>query len=455
MSNLLNWIKTNPVNLACVVIVLIAISSLFWLTGPSKSALEQDASQRPGELRRIRNFISKTVEIPSDDPDNPVENVSITVNAAAVKKLENAYRRMQADYANLFSSAMEFNRNGPNGGNPHSVLVAGVFPRPQSDAARFEARKAFRRTIEQMYADLGAGMPPSQEQIQEALKPPSGAAAVDDVNAAKKRVIRMLEMITTAASQAQVFAEKPDFVGREGSDGVFTIGEWVRREDKPTPEQLWNGQMNLWLQQDVVAAIIKANTPESGEPASVLTNPIKRIIGISVVPGYVRRLRGDEGAVIDLNRPLPNDFEASPTGRVSNPLYDVRQVEVSMEVDASQLPRVFDAFASVNFNTPIVRSVSLVDQAEQLKQNASLYGDSVTVVRLDLLVESLWLRRWTAGHESPDQAAELGEKFDPGLMPDVIRDQLGMEPRSDNFVAPESGGGGEFDEELEFGRPGR
>jgi hypothetical protein len=50
-------------------------------------------------------------------------------------------------------------------------------------------------------------------------------------------------------------------------------------------------------------------------------------------------------------------------------------------------------------------------------------------VQLDLTIETIWLRDWTAGHLNEEQAASHNEPFNPGLMPDDVRYYLGMEPR--------------------------
>jgi hypothetical protein len=64
------------------------------------------------------------------------------------------------------------------------------------------------------------------------------------------------------------------------------------------------------------------------------------------------------------------------------------------------------------------------------------FGEGVSVVRLDLSIESVWLRSWLAGHESEDAAAKLTppQPFDRGYMPDDIRFTLGLRPRAKGYV---------------------
>jgi hypothetical protein len=169
-----------------------------------------------------------------------------------------------------------------------------------------------------------------------------------------------------------------------------------------------------------------------------------------VKPGYVGvpengRFRGgvpNESEIQDIvqkmqdakqNR-LPDDFTASPTGRESNPIYDVRHAVLTVIIDSSRIPQLLNALSSVNFMTVIGMDVEDVDEYEALREG--FYYGSDDTVSLDLTIETLWLRSWTAGHLTEQIAADNNEQFNEGLMPDEIRYKLGLPVRSSNFIPP-------------------
>jgi hypothetical protein len=94
-----------------------------------------------------------------------------------------------------------------------------------------------------------------------------------------------------------------------------------------------------------------------------------------------------------LNQKLPDDFTLAPTGRRSNVAYDVRHVWVTVIVDSQQLPTFFDNLAQVNFMT--VLKLEITDEDEyKAAQQGYIYG-SCDAVKIQMLVETIWLRDWT------------------------------------------------------------
>ena len=159
--------------------------------------------------------------------------------------------------------------------------------------------------------------------------------------------------------------------------------------------------MELWVQQDIVQAISVANNIWDVS-FNVMRNPIKKLLGISIVPGYVGI--STVGGVTGLGKltpgeaprgdtRLPNGFLMTPTGRRSNTIYDVIHAKVSLIVDYQQMPKVYEAFGKTNFMTILNCQTKDIDEYEALKQGY-LYGPG-DCVQIDLVIETLWLRDWT------------------------------------------------------------
>jgi hypothetical protein len=219
---------------------------------------------------------------------------------------------------------------------------------------------------------------------------------------------------------------------------------------------IWEGQMQLWVTQDIITAIGLANqaysleiTPEGTErlipnesAPGVVDAPVKQLLGIKVIPGYVgvqmsslsagpsvgggfpgggpTRGRAAAPAAVQLSTSAGPDFNLSPTGRhsVRGPaLYDVKDAVVSVIVDAKRLPELFDAIAQVNFMTVLKFQLMDVDSYEQLRRG--YYYGPHACVRVDLLLETLWVREWTRP-----------------LMPARVCDDLGLAPSRTAAATP-------------------
>ncbi|MAT81042.1 MAG: hypothetical protein CMJ29_05270 [Phycisphaerae bacterium] len=103
------------------------------------------------------------------------------------------------------------------------------------------------------------------------------------------------------------------------------------------------------------------------------------------------------------------NFDTAITGRISNALYDVVLIDVTLIVDKDNLADTLQSLVNGRFLT--VRDLA-IDRAmayEDLSQGF-LYGES-PVVKLDLTIETIWLRSWTQDY-----------------MPNAVRASLGIQP---------------------------
>jgi len=103
------------------------------------------------------------------------------------------------------------------------------------------------------------------------------------------------------------------------------------------------------------------------------------------------------------------DFGTSLTGRISNALYDVVLVDVSVVVQTSRISEILESLATDRFLTVRDLSISKMDSYQDLKEGF-LYGDS-PVVKVDLTLETIWLRSWIQD-----------------MMPNSVRAMLGIQP---------------------------
>lgn len=455
----IEWIKSNLITVIAIVVVLAAVGFVVAVPQMRGGALRQDLEQRARKVNDLRGFMNRTVPIPANQPDAPPENVTnVTVNQDVIDKLDTLYQGMKQQYEGVFERAVAFNRNG------HQPMLEGLFPRwsEANPDIPFSARNRYVEAFENMFKPydpdnpdaprLDAGMPPTQEQVQAAIAQVERDFAADLTGEQRtasdeqelQRVLReeLVDMLRLRAEQYHVYANS-DRGARAGAAATnvrgtssstdalapypFQVASWANAQDAPLPHQLWEGQLELWIQQDMVRAIGLAN--EVDDPtANILSAPVKRLVQIQVVPGYVGL--HTPGAARDGSFPNPqqsdgsypppvggqrtddpdakvsDNFYVSPTGRVSNALYDVRHALLDVVVDYQRLPELINALARVNFMTVLHVQVEDVDEYQALREGY-VYGND-DVVRARLVVETIWLRQWAEPLMPPLVRAYVG-----------------------------------------------
>ena len=167
---------------------------------------------------------------------------------------------------------------------------------------------------------------------------------------------------------------------------------------------------------DIARGLSSANEGAS----SVITAPVKRILKAEVLDqGALNNAGADSdaaaGAPLNPKLEAALDFSASITGRKTNPLYDVRYVNLSLIIDATQLPRILDALASQNFITPVDLDLEPADPFEAARQGY-FYGAG-QIARLDVELETIWLRDWMIPFMPDDVRKALGVPLEEPAQP--------------------------------------
>ena len=221
----------------------------------------------------------------------------------------------------------------------------------------------------------------------------------------------------------------------------------------PEPWQLWESQIEFWVQQDIVEMLRRANrigqvigTDADGNEitGNVLNGVAKRLLYCDITPGYIglhvagslsnldpqtgaarstrstpgtrghgqvtpRYPKPPEAAPVGAGSAVTANYFFGPTGRASNHVFDVRQVHLTLHVDFQKLPQLYNAIASVNYMTVLDQRITSVDEFDfGTLGGPFLYGEGDTV-QIELVLETLWLRSWTAP-----------------LMPEKVQEYLGV-----------------------------
>ncbi|QQE11468.1 hypothetical protein JD969_18540 [Planctomycetota bacterium] len=459
MKSLLNWAKSNPISVASILFAIAALVAFWFVPVQGGAAVREKADAWNGKMKEVKRYINNSVEIPSEVKGESKMISPITINEKVITEIRGIYNNINDSYDSLLSETLDRNMMD------HQLILPAVFdPKNKNNVdLPFKFKKQYREAFVDLLQPydpaigggptLNAGLPPFPEEQAQVIKEAqdnyissievsrgtaSGSPVLtedDNEEIIKAQRMSLIELLQNQANSVNVYADaefnSPMF--------PFHIGAWAVDVSgiPPKPHELYEGQLELWIQQDIVSAIALANdiykTDENGlfvrnsdgalisnVNSSVLTSPIKNLKQIEIVSGYVgiqsrggfdgkyRESKGNSGgmtggrkAIIaysppaemidDINAKVGENFYLSPTGRGSNPIYDVRHVRLVADVDYEQLPKIFEALNKVNFMTVVDCRISQVDEYELLSQGY-MYGkaDCVTV---DLMIESIWLRQ--------------------------------------------------------------
>jgi hypothetical protein len=443
MSTLLTWARKNPIVTGSMFLAVISLVGLF-IVGYKKRGFLASVEKRSNDLiYRIDGMKRTPVTIPPDAPDQPPQSRLISINPKAIDELARVYNLMDKEYSNISGLVRSINQAN------HYLMVENLFKSSNDASIPFAAKDTYQKALkymlgigteipDQTYPQVKTGSPPTQESIIRELDdlqetylsgffPVRKAEELIDFEAEslnKKKTDKLIEMLQQQAQSIHLYAQTRTFTSEQFP---LDLGEWSMRSEQPKPEAVWEGQMGLWIQQDIIQAIAIANRVDDPE-SNVTTAPVKRLIKVRIVPGYVgidtrggldpttmaagaRALvytRSDDSDQPQSEAPvgtekLLEDFSTSPTGRISNPLYDVRHVILSVVVDSEKLSVLFDCLQQINLMSILKIDLKNVDEYAALREGY-FYGVG-DVVQADILIETVWLRDWTTQY-MPNRVAE-------------------------------------------------
>jgi hypothetical protein len=414
MSNIMEVIKKNLISVISGVIAIAAIAVAFTMLSGEKDELNKELEARKsvhGSLSQLLNG-NRTLPTVSITPDAQAEKLPrfpsqkiIDQGDAMVKELEKASKE-------ILEAAVKMNK--------HELQEPGSLPSPPPGMP-YRFRESYQRFFpppptsplqSQLAKDLGAGMPPTPEEIRFKVEEKSNQIKKDrliqtatgfnnsqqvqeEIAQMARELPRTLRDQIAASSRVyinpQTFTAHPQILAAAGA---------------PTDVSIYEAQLMLWMQQDVVAAVNDANK----DSKSIKDSVVKHLVRVTAMPSPIMPTGGTPS--VDPDAPVPKEPAVSPTGRVCNGMYDVYHIQVEADVDAARLPDFLRAFGHNRFMTPLWADLRSVDLAMERAAGHD-YGDK-PVVNAKVQLEVLYLRAWDKPLMPKDVRAKFGIPDDQG-----------------------------------------
>lgn len=416
------WIKANFLLVTLSIVSIGAFVAATIVSGSFSRANVESAESLGSTLEGLTKLerTRVSISIPGNDP---VEG-TVAVNKKLVDLVKERMAKGVSDGGAVTQSALKHNKGG------HTPVMS----------LRLAAGDSKRQQIHLDLSDaLSARYTALVQEVRGAL-PPAEADVLVELQRCKLGFVQSelnqsLEMPLTSEQQARLTAELT--ARRLNAYRVVAVNAGMyldasdigARAKPPTTadlEQLWFSQWKFWVAEDIIHACSKLN-----QSASIVTAPVKRIVGMQFVglvggaasassgsaetapppegtdPSTPADGQSSTGAPIDPNAPvMMTDFASSFQGWSSNQLYDVYRTRVSMVVQTSAIPLVTDALVQENFMAITDVKILPLDPFAAIR-SGYFYGEQ-PVSTLSMTLESVWLRQWTGP-----------------LMPDEVRARLG------------------------------
>ena len=439
MNTVLAWVRSNIYSVFFVGVMIAAPVVLGIVAGRLNASVRSQVKERGATLVQLKKLEKTPVDfVSSVGRSRPVKS-TILVNQRFLDRYQEVVGRISDDATRIRQEAVNFNRAD------RDVLFPGLFPEPPADQLETIPRRMYMDLVaayERLLVDMRAGAPPSAESMREILeaaedsfrtqiliKPGGQQLTVDDTTwLAEQLTNTRLSHYAEAAKGIGIYAT---LASLDVPDESFI----PPRAEGQGMVQLFQWQWSLWITQDIVGALSGANQPFE----SVLEAPVKRLVSLvefdalvmggnsagggggsgfnaGLAPGGVGRRGAGSGssapaggnavAPLDPAREVPLDFAFSFTGRKTNPLYDVRLIQLVLIAETARIPVVLDALSRKNFITILDAKLEAVDAFEEVGEGYFYGSPGVSKLTLDL--ETVWLREWTAPLMPVDLKLALG-----------------------------------------------
>ncbi|MFM7260596.1 MAG: hypothetical protein ACKO3W_08330 [bacterium] len=458
-----NWMKSNTLIVVFAAIIVVVPVGAFFAADAFGSGVRGAADAKARTYSSVSSALNASVDLPI--PGGESVRLEGLPNEKTVEEFRKILANAVGDSQSVYNAAMKRNQGNP----AHEAVVdRSIFPNyaknfGDADRSRVQFARALAKRYEALLKSVNAGMPPSGETVvakvsgaEKRILADAGVPTLEKIEDQKKRADaqeKLLEERLGAygeeAKRVSLYAAMSAFGVPSEDDPAIATPLKDLKETDAQDRLLYDLQWQYWIASDVMHAFAAAN---GGRGNSVLKNPVKRLVSLRVLPmesvaasaatGEAMSMGGGDPSAdasaatadgsapagdasastasdaasfskpaIDETAEAAKDFSKRLTGRVSNPIYDVRLVEVVFIAETAKLPLVFGELADQNFMTVTNVKFGPADQFAAARLGY-LYG-SEPVSEVTATIETVWFRDWTAVHMPAVLRTALGIQSEP------------------------------------------
>lgn len=431
-----NVIKKNLVSVMCGVVAIVAVVASFYPVNNWYAELQGKVARRAAIATAITGLETNPRSLPAVIPNAPPVPLTIFPTSHIIDQANALMATVHSQSTGMLTTAVTLNQHVPldadallaNATDLTLTRFRQEYLHAVDDDARIRAwppadvaDNARQRNI--TLVPLRSCRRPTPDDITQALDqlqqdintntlvPSSdpGKYTDDSVEQAKeayddKSRTKPLEVEFDRATHGKVYIEPGAFKVADAYMKIKTA------QPSPARADIWDAQRILWIQEDVASGVAFANA----RARDVLDAPVKQILNVSMDTPWVINPQNSTAAE---DTALPVVYDSSPTGHITNGMYEVLHFTVELDVDARQVAFVLAALEHDQYMTIWNVQATSKDASDSIGQRF-IYG-SAPIVDLKLNCEELMLKQWIVNYEpavnagsgttaqpaSPDQSA--------------------------------------------------
>lgn len=419
-------VKKNILSILCGVVALAGVVIWFFPISGMYDALADDVKKQAALYAQVEGVRTQQRNLPTVELGGETERKPLGrfPNEEVIKEGERATEAMKGQSERMIGEVTKL--------NIHQPLEPNALPESDGNAHFNFIDLYLQRLGVELPAALKATTPPTADDLMAKAQEvydakyvdqivPSGTGGKDNKDVVDRQFAHEMKDLPET-ERRRAARDGKIYLSAEG----LPASPDIIPGQVPRPEEIWYAQTVLWIQEDLVKSIANANA----DALNVMDAPIKHLMAMTIAFGpemYVRAggataaAAGAEGATATIatdENGAPAVWSASPTGRVSNDLYDVIHFDLALRVDARKVPQVIAALERSQLLTVLKTSVAAIDAAAEKRQWGYVYGNE-PVVTLLLQCEVLFLRKWTLDTDNEGKNA---------LMPIDVQRAIGAAP---------------------------
>ncbi len=445
MSGFLSWLKSNIVIVILAILTIVPLPVAWYIAGGMNSKLREERQNEATKALRDVEGATVTYTLPVLGENE--EEISDTGPANSVKtafyKAEREKREQMV--AEVKERAVEFNAKN------HGVLVPGLLPMPERGAPAqllpFEMAKRVQATggdnatsaYDELFRQLRIRSPLDSEVLREQIAARKQALMTQIAPGISEND---MEESARAQISQQLVEQRLGALETHARDTSFYADASVLPPSvprtvpavAPSVETCFNWQADYWLISDLFSAFVAANDQfdTRGVGGNVIDGAVKRIESIAIDPFVTVTAPTLSAAPVETREAGPHGSNIYASERSSrsgsrrgaegtaalsgepftgrrteqSDLYDVRYVKVTLIASYKKLPALINAISSENFMTVLDADIYAVDPWDLISQG--YYFGTDHPVRVEMEIETLWLRSWTKAYMPPAVREQLG-----------------------------------------------
>jgi hypothetical protein len=264
-------------------------------------------------------------------------------------------------------------------------------------------------------AGLSPASPPSETDVSDAVpfwvNKLLASAEHSGMSPEDPDLVDLARQYAREAVRQEAVRNKLIYADAGGLDYVFS-----GPDPDATPEKLWQAQVNLWVTQDVLAAIVETNEAAVAEAIQqdpdrvpdVSLSGVRRLLKLTV---YGMRYPGLSAGPVGIAGPAAAPTPSTVTERRSTTLFDTVYYDLVVVMPLKHLERFQQTLMARNYHTVLSMSAAWLESSP-----ADLYHyGPEPMLQVTLRGELLLLTSWVRGAWDPSTSNWRNDS--PPLMP--------------------------------------